>query len=368
MNANRSSIFWIAVLVVCTLALWLVKDILPPFAAAIVLAYMQAPMAGRLERLGMNRVAAALLIVSVVLLALILPAVLLAPVLWEQAIASLADIPSAASRLQAGLAGLSPPWLQQILGAEANQTPAELMAQAAGHLTGFLDSMWSGGKAALSFISVALVMPVVTFYLICGWPRMIDTLYGWVPPRNREVVRQIVGEIDNAMSSFLRGQAAICLLVAIYFAVTLSLVGLKFALLIGLINGVLTFIPYVGSTIGMIIGVGVAVEQFWPHWTPIAIAVAIFLIGQFIAGYVLGPKLVGASVGLPPVWLIFAMFAFGYLFGVFGLLIAVPLGAALAILFRAALAHYLESPIYRGEESSLSRAKPITSGSSADLG
>jgi predicted PurR-regulated permease PerM len=367
MNADRSSIFWIAVLVVCALALWLVKDILLPFAAGIALAYMQAPLAGRLERLGINRVAAALLIVTVVLLALILPAVLLAPVLSEQAIASLAGIPSAASRLQAALAGLSPPWLQQILGADANRTPAELMAQATGHLSGFLDSMWSGGKAALSFISVALVTPVVTFYLICGWPRMIDTLYNWVPPRNRDGVRRIVGEIDNAISSFLRGQVAICLLVAIYFAVTLSLVGLKFALLIGLVNGVLSFIPYVGPTIGMIIGVGVAVEQFWPQWTPIAIVVAIFLIGQFIAGYVLGPKLIGANVGLPPVWLIFAMLGFGCLFGFFGLLIAVPLGAAIAILFRAALAHYLESPIYMGEKSSRAQTRPIAPGSSADF-
>jgi predicted PurR-regulated permease PerM len=164
-------------------------------------------------------------------------------------------------------------------------------------------------------------------------------------------VDQLVLEIDAAVSGFLRGQADICLIVALYFTIALSLAGLNFSVLIGLAAGVLTFIPYVGSMIGILIGVGVAIEQFWPQWVPIAIVVGIFLVGQFVAAYVLGPRLVGNKVGLHPVWLIFAMFAFGYLFGFAGLLIAVPLGAAIAVLFRFALKRYFASPFYRGAEA-----------------
>jgi hypothetical protein len=143
---------------------------------------------------------------------------------------------------------------------------------------------------------VIVIMPVVTFYLICDWHRMIDTLNSWVPPHSRDTVDQLVREIDAAVSGFLRGQADICLIVALYFAIALSLAGLNFSVLIG----VLTFIPYVGSIIGILIGVGVAIEQFWPQWVPVAIVVGIFLVGQFVAAYVLGPRLVGNKVGPAP--------------------------------------------------------------------
>jgi predicted PurR-regulated permease PerM len=179
---------------------------------------------------------------------------------------------------------------------------------------------------------------------------MVAILDGWVPPRNRPTVHRLAGEIDAAISGFLRGQAVVCLLVGIYYAVALSLIGLKFGLLIGVAAGVLTFMPYIGSMAGLLIAVGVAFGQFWPQWTSIVEVVAVFLVGQFVEGNVLGPKLVGDNVGLHPVWLIFAMFAFGYLLGFVGLLIAVPLAAAIAVLFRFGLSRYYESPFYQGEE------------------
>jgi predicted PurR-regulated permease PerM len=199
-------------------------------------------------------------------------------------------------------------------------------------------------------ISVLVIMPVVTFYLICDWHEMVATLDGWVPPQHRATVHRLAGEIDAAISGFLRGQAGVCLIVGIYYVLALSLVGLNFGLLIGLTAGVLTFMPYVGAMAGLLIGTSVAVGQFWPQWTSIAAVVGIFLVGQFFEGNVLQPKLVGDHVGLHPVWLIFAMFAFGYLFGFVGLLIAVPLAAAIAVLFRFGLNQYFESPFYRGEE------------------
>jgi predicted PurR-regulated permease PerM len=356
MTVDRNLIFWTIIVFVFVSLLWLLSDILLPFAVGAALAYMRVPLADWLERLGMNRTVAALLIVTTVALALIVTTValalilltlLLVPLLAGQLLALMASIPGYVTRLQALLANFDSPWLKQTFGDHASKTMPELMTQGAGYLSGFLGSLRSGGKALISFISVIVIMPVVTFYLICDWHRMIDTLNSWVPPHSRDTVDQLVREIDAAVSGFLRGQADICLIVALYFAIALSLAGLNFSVLIG----VLTFIPYVGSIIGILIGVGVAIEQFWPQWVPVAIVVGIFLVGQFVAAYVLGPRLVGNKVGLHPVWLIFAMFAFGYLFGFVGLLIAVPLGAAIAVLFRFALKRYFASPFYGGAEA-----------------
>ena len=147
----------------------------------------------------------------------------------------------------------------------------------------------------------------------------------------------------------MRGQTAVCLILGSYYAVGLTLSGLNFGLLIGLASGLITFIPYVGSLTGLVLAGGVAIAQFWPEYTPIVIVLCIFFVGQFLEGYVLAPKLVGESVGLHPVWLMFALFAFGYLFGFVGLLIAVPLAAVIGVLARFALRRYLESPFYTGE-------------------
>jgi predicted PurR-regulated permease PerM len=350
MIIDRNRILWILSLLVFVSLLWLLSDVVLPFISAIALAYMQAPLADRLERLGMNRTMASLLIVSVVVLTLVLLIVVLAPILSEQGLALMAGIRSYADQIQVQLADSGPPWLKQITGDDPQNAVHGLVGQGASQLPGFLGSLWSGGKALISLVSVLVIMPVITFYLICDWHPMIETLDSWVPPRRRKTVHQLAGEIDAVVSGFLRGQAAICLISGIYYAAALALVGLNFAILIGLLAGVLSFIPFVGSLIAVLIGVGVAFQQFWPNWVPITIVAVIFMVGQFVAGYVLGPKLVGDRVGLHPVWLIFAMFLFGYLFGFLGLLVAVPLGAAVAVLFRFELARCFASPLYRGEE------------------
>jgi predicted PurR-regulated permease PerM len=349
---RRHLTFWIVTLVAFAALLWLLREVLLPFVAGLVLAYLQTPMADRLERLGVNRTVAALMIVGVVVLAFILLTLLLVPILLEQAAALISGIPTYVTRLQTLLAQSGPPWLRQLIGGDdAGKTVSELLAQGGGYAATLMQSLWAGGKALASFIAVLVIMPVVTFYLICDWHRMVAILDGWVPPRNRATVRRLVGEIDAAISGFLRGQAGVCLIIGIYYAVTLSLIGLHSGLLIGLAAGVLTFMPYIGSLAGLLIGTSVAVGQFWPQWIPIAGVVATFLFGEFVEGNILGPKLVGDRVGLHPVWLIFAMFAFGYLLGIVGLLIAVPLAAAIAVLFRFGLNRYLESPFYEGEES-----------------
>jgi len=349
---KRHLAFWIAILLVFVFLLWLLSEILLPFVAGLALAYAQTPLADRLERLGMNRTLAALLIIGTVVLVFILLALLLAPILAGQAAALIADIPKYVARIQTLLSDSGPPWLHQFFnGGDAGRPMTGLVAQVAGYLATLMGSVWAGGKALVSFISVLVIMPVVTFYLICDWHKMVAILDSWVPPQNRQTVHRLVREIDAAISGFLRGQAAVCLIIGIYYAVALSLIGLDFGLLIGLTAGVLTFMPYVGSMTGLLIATSVAVGQFWPHWGLVAGVVGIFLAGQFVEGNVLGPKLVGENVGLHPVWLILAMFAFGYLLGFVGLLVAVPLAASIGVLFRFGLSRYLDSPFYQGEDS-----------------
>ena len=222
--------------------------------------------------------------------------------------------------------------------------------QVASWLLTFSYSLWTGGRALVSFASVLIVMPVVTFYLIRDWHSMIDKVDSWVPLRQRQIVRQLGREIDAAIGGFLRGQLGVCLVLGCYYAFGLMLVGLEFGLLIGLIAGVITFVPYIGSMTGLMIATSVAIAQFWPDWKRIALVVTIFLVGQFIEGNIVSPKFVGERVGLHPVWLIFAMFAFGYLFGFIGLLIAVPLGAAIAVVLRFALRQYFASSLYTGDK------------------
>jgi predicted PurR-regulated permease PerM len=201
----------------------------------------------------------------------------------------------------------------------------------------------------VSLFSLIVVAPVVGFYFVYDWHRMIARVDGWVPVHHRATVRALAREVDAAISGFVRGQTAVCLILGSFYAITLSLVGLNFGLLIGLVSGLITFIPYVGSTTGLVLSLGVAIAQFWPEWTWIVTVLGVFMVGQFLEGNILSPKLVGDSVGLHPVWLIFALLAFGYLFGFVGLLVAVPLAATIGVLARFALKRYLASSLYTGE-------------------
>jgi predicted PurR-regulated permease PerM len=352
MLIERQVVFWVGALVVLVLLLWLLGQILLPFVAGLALAYLLNPLTNRLERLGISRLIAALAVITLVVLAFVLLVLIIAPILGGQLTAFIENLPGYVRRVQTLLTDPSRPWLRRVVGegfAGADKSVADLMSQAAGWMTAFLRSLWSGGQALISIFSLVVVTPVVAFYLIYDWHRMFAAVDGWIPVPQRETVRQLATEIDAAIAGFIRGQTGVCLVLGSFYAVALSLTGLNFGLLIGLISGLISFIPYVGSMTGLMLSVGVAIAQFWPDWTMIAVVAGIFFAGQFLEGNVLAPKLVGDSVGLHPVWLIFALFAFGYLFGFVGLLLAVPLAAAIGVLTRFALRRYLASPLYTGE-------------------
>jgi predicted PurR-regulated permease PerM len=350
MRYGRHLTFWLLTFLVLCALLWLLREVLLPFVAGLALAYVQAPLADRLERLGLNRTIAALLIVATVVLVLLAVALIVLPLAVQQSLALASNIPGYVTRIRELIADPDRPWLHWVATDNSATSMSDFMRYASGWLTTFAASLWAGGKALVSFASILIIMPVVTFYLICDWHGMLDILDSWVPPHRRDTVREIAREIDLAMSGFLRGQLGVCFFIGLYYAIALTLVGLNFGLLIGVLAGLVTFVPYIGSLSGLLVGTGVAIAQFWPDWKWIVAVIAIFLVGQFVEGNIVSPKFVGERVGLHPVWVIFAMFAFGYLFGFVGLLVAVPLAAAIAVLFRFGLRQYLASPYYKGEE------------------
>jgi len=347
---SRQLAFWLLALLVMAALLWLLHDILLPFIGGLALAYVLSPLADRLQRLGINRTIAALLIVVLLVVILVSLLVLLVPLLVQQGSALIAHIPGYVRRLQDLIVDQDLPWLRWLGSGDSKQTVADLMSKAAAWMLDFSYSLWTGGKALVSLASILIVLPVVTFYLVCDWHPMIDTVDSWIPVRQRDTVRALARQINEAIGGFLRGQVGVCFVLGVYYAIGLMLAGLDFGLLIGLVAGLITFVPYIGSMTGLMIATGVAIAQFWPDWKRIVVVVAIFLTGQFIEGNIVSPKLVGERVGLHPVWMMFAMFAFGYLFGFIGLLVAVPLAAAVAVLLRFALRQYLASPFYTGEK------------------
>ena len=301
---------------------------------------------------------------------------MIVPVLAHQLAALIENLPGFAIRLQQlasqegsqladryggetlrklGLAsGLTPTDIQNSIGS--------VVGQGSSYLLGVLRSLWSGGTALLNVLSLIVITPVVAFYILLDWKSMVAAVDGWVPLAHRDEVRGIARDIDAAFAGFVRGQSLVCLFLGLWYAVGLTFIGLNFGFLIGLTGGLLSFIPYVGSLAVLMFATAVALVQSWPDWTMVASTVGIVVTGQFLEGYILSPNLVGASVGLHPVWIMFALLAFGAMFGFTGLIMAVPLAAAAGVLARFALRKYLASPLYTGDaeaEAPLAIARPL---------
>jgi len=348
----RTAGFWLVAGGGLILFLYVFSSVLLPFLAGMALAYFLDPIADRLEKLGMSRLLATIFILIVCVLALIVALMVLIPVLTNQLVDFAARLPEYLAQLHARIISFDPEWFERELGVKPGTLQdgvASLLSQGTGFITGLFASLWSSGLAIVNLVSLFVVTPVVAFYLLLDWDRMVAHVDSLVPRNHLNDVRQIARDINLATAGFVRGQGTLCLILGIYYATGLTLVGLNFGLLIGLFAGLISFIPYVGSLVGLGLAVSVAIVQFWPDWFWVVAVMAVFFSGQFIEGNILQPKLVGKSVGLHPVWLMFALFAFGYLFGFVGLLIAVPAAAAVAVLVRFAIGRYLESPLYSGQ-------------------
>ncbi|MFN0194361.1 MAG: AI-2E family transporter [Aestuariivirga sp.] len=351
MTLQRQFAFWAAALAALIVFLWLFSAILLPFIAGLVLAYFLDPVADALERLGLPRVVATLVILLAAVFGLVLVVLLILPILGDQVVKLAANLPELLRAMLARFNELAPAWLKQMIassGADMQGSVTDVAGRAAGWVASLLSSVWSGGMALVNILSLLIITPIVAFYLLADWDHMVAKVDSWLPRDHAETVRAVARDINSAMASFIRGQGTVCLLLGVFYAIGLSLTGLNFGLAIGFGAGLLSFIPYVGAIIGAVLAVGVGLVQFWPDYVSILMVAGVFVLGQFIEGNFLSPKLVGSSIGLHPVWLMFALFAFGYLFGFVGLLLAVPLAAAAGVLVRFALNHYLGSKLYLG--------------------
>ena len=348
---RRQIVFWLLAAVVFIAFVYVFSSILLPFVAGMVLAYFLDPVADWLERLGLSRTAATLVILFAFIVGFTLVLMILIPVVATQLADLIGRMPDYIARLQDFVTSIDESWLERVSGMDMESLRSginNLLTQGAGFLTTLFESIWNSGRALVDIAGLFVVTPVVAFYMLLDWDRMVAKVDSWVPRDHVDTVRQIANDINRSTAGFVRGQGTLCLVLGVLYAIALTATGLNFGLAIGLIAGLISFIPYVGSIVGFGLSMGVALVQFWPQWPWILVVAGIFFAGQMIEGYILQPRLIGRSVGLHPVWLMFALFAFGYLFGFVGLLIAVPAAAAIAVLIRFALDRYLASPLYHG--------------------
>ena len=336
-------------LVAFVAVLILLRGILLPFIGGMVLAYLLNPLVNKIDRLGLSRLAATLAIVVPLIIAIVVLLVVTVPIIVRELAHFVESLPLYIRRLHALANSSSQPWVSNIIGeglGEVERSIGALMAQASEWFDTFLRSIWSGGQALISVLSLVVVTPIIACYLLYHWNTMIVAIDDSVPPARRDIVRSLAREIDDTIGGFVRGQSALCLIVAVFYAGALHLIGLEHGALIGFAAGVIGFIPYLGSLLGVVVSTCIAIAQFWPQWTLIWLVPAVFLIGQSLGDYVLAPYLVSRRVHLNPVWVIFALYVFGYLFGFAGLMVAVPLAAAIGVLVRFALRQYYASPLY----------------------
>ncbi len=339
----------VGLLVVAWLALQLFASVLLPFVAASGIAYFLDPPTSQLTRAGVPRGAAALLLIFALIAAGLLFALLLYPLIISQIGLLIGRVPSYVEDLRQFAAHVIVQ-LQERLGPEyVDEKLRDLVSGQAGAMLSFLSSALSrligGGFALFNVISLAVVTPVVAFYLLRDWPRIVARVDGWLPRRYAGVLRAQAREVDRILSAWVRGQAVCCLVLAVFYAVGLSMVGLDLGLIVGLTAGVLSFIPYVGTITGAVTSIGLAFAQF-PTWTGVAEVAVVFIAGNLLEGYVIYPRFLGDRVELHAVWVIFALFAGGAAFGFLGVLLAVPVAAVIGVLSRFWLRRYLVSPLY----------------------
>jgi predicted PurR-regulated permease PerM len=330
--------------------LYLLGPILMPFALSAGLAYLGDPLVDRLQRWRLSRTGA-VIIVFLALTAVTLPlALLLVPMVVEQARVFMSSLPEYLLWLQqTGLPAIGvqlPPDLR--LDAEGlRKVVSENLPQAGGIAREVLGALSRSGGALLTFVAGLLLVPVVTFYLLRDWDHLIRWIDGLLPAASRDTIRKLARESDSMLAGFLRGQMLVMLALAVIYSVGLSLVGLKLALLIGIGAGLVSFVPYLGFIAG-ILAAGIAVLVQTHELLPLVWVLLVFMTGQLVESTLLTPLLVGDRIGLHPVAVIFAVMAGGQLFGFIGILLALPAAAVIAVLLRHALAQWRASQATAG--------------------
>ncbi|MGC2856707.1 AI-2E family transporter [Novispirillum sp. DQ9] len=350
--AARSWWMWLIVAGLTLGAVYLLRGVLLPFVAGAAVAYFLDPAADWLERRGLGRTVATVVITAFFVVLLAGALLLLIPALQHEISRFLGNLPGYAAALEERIRPLIEQ-ARQVLPADQVDRLREgaggMVGDAAGVAMDVLRQVLTSGLAILNVLGLLILTPVVAFYLLRDWDGIVAKVDGWLPRANAPTLRAMARDIDSTLAGFVRGQATVCLALGTFYAIGLSIVGLDLGLVVGLASGLLSFIPYVGSIAGFIASMGLAFAQF-SDWTPIAAVAGIYIAGQALEGNVLSPWLVGERVGLHPVWVMFALLAAGSLFGFLGVLLAVPVAAIIGVVVRYSMAHYLDSRLYQGED------------------
>lgn len=354
MTTREQVRFWLIGIILFGLILYFLRDIMLPFVAGMAVAYFLDPAADKLEEWGLSRTLATTVITSIFFLVFILFLLLLVPVIYDQLIGFVARVPGYVERLREVIR----PFLYDTMQAAGIDITTDVKGALASYgqkivewIGRVVQGIWSGGVALINLLSLIFITPIVAFYLLRDWDILVERINGWLPLRRANDIRQIFRDVDGVLAGFARGQAIVCLILAVYYALGLSLIGVEFGLIIGIISGLISFVPFVGAAFGFIASVGVALVQFWPDYLPIALVLVVYVIGQVAEGNFLTPKFVGSRVGLHPVWVVFGLLAGGTLFGFVGVLIAVPVTAVVGVLIRYGLSRYLASALFHGRPS-----------------
>jgi len=326
--------------------LWILGDVITPFLVSMAVAYFLDPVADRLERAGFSRVLATVTITLGAMLIFILLALLVLPELIRQAVSLVNAAPEMTRQFQTFLSERFPSLDQD--GSTVRATLGAIGDTIKSKGGQLLDGAITSLASVVNIVFLIFLVPVLTFYLLMDWDRMVAEIDNLLPLDHRGEIHDLARDIDRTLAGFIRGQVTVCLIQGTFYAIALTAIGLNFGLIVGFASGLLSFIPFVGSVVGFVFAVGLAVFQFWGDWGMIAAAGGIFVFGQVVEGNILTPKLVGGSVGLHPVWLIFALSALGTVFGFVGLLAAVPIAAVLGVVTRYGIAHYKEGRLYKG--------------------
>lgn len=343
--------FWLIGLALFLIALYLLRGILLPFVAGMAVAYFLDPICDWLEQHGCSRSWATAIVSVGFAIVIIIALLLLAPLLQRQILDFAGRLPGYIDAVTNRLL----PWIQGVaerLGianlGDLRGTAGAQVGSIVSWIGGALARLVSSGVAFANLLSLLFITPVVAFYLLRDWDRLMRQIDALLPREHRDTIHAQLLEIDRSLAGFARGQASVCLVLGIFYAVGLSLIGLDFGLVVGMGIGLLSFIPYVGSISGLIVSLAIALAQF-STWVPVGLVLGFFVLGQILEGYVLTPRLVGNRVGLHPVWVIFGLLAGGALFGFVGLLLAVPTAAVIGVLTRFAVAQYRNSRYFRGD-------------------
>lgn len=354
MTLRNQVTIWIGLLAALILSLWVFRGILLPFVVGAALAYLLNPVVNQLERWRFKRVWATVLVLLGIIVLVIGLFFMLVPMISQQVIGLVQRAPSLYRDLQSLINQYSPEvsaWLGPERAAEVERGINEIARNLLGWFARLPAELVNIGMSGASVVAFLVVAPVVAFYLLLDWQGMVDGIDGLLPRQHKGEIQGILREIDKSMAGVIRGQGSVLLLDAAFYATALSLVGLNFGLAVGIIGGLLSFIPFVGAAVGFGLSVGIALVQFWPNMWMVGLVCGIFLFWQFIEGNILYPKLVGSSININPVWMMFALLALGALFGFTGLLLAVPMAAIASVLVRYGVRKYKESALYLGTEA-----------------